>query len=98
MIKYICHNCNDHECETSVCPICGNVIHSVGECMISCHGTTLSPCIVKEIDDYHQLSVSKIEDEYFVDIVHDMNKEHYISFVCGIYLDTVCFVKWNVEM
>lgn len=23
MIKYICHNCNDHECETSVCPICG---------------------------------------------------------------------------
>ena len=23
MIKYICHNCNDIECETSVCPVCG---------------------------------------------------------------------------
>ena len=24
MIKYICHNCNDLLCETSVCKICGN--------------------------------------------------------------------------
>lgn len=24
MIKYICHNCQDLECETSVCPVCGN--------------------------------------------------------------------------
>ena len=24
MIKYICHHCNELECETSVCPICGN--------------------------------------------------------------------------
>lgn len=22
MIKYVCHNCNDLECETSVCPVC----------------------------------------------------------------------------
>lgn len=24
MIKYVCHNCNDLECETSVCPVCKN--------------------------------------------------------------------------
>ena len=24
MIKYICKNCNDLECETSICPICKN--------------------------------------------------------------------------
>jgi phosphoadenosine phosphosulfate reductase len=24
MIKYVCHNCNDLECETSVCPVCGS--------------------------------------------------------------------------
>jgi len=24
MIKYTCHNCNELECETSVCPVCGN--------------------------------------------------------------------------
>lgn len=23
MIKYVCHNCDDLECETSICPICG---------------------------------------------------------------------------
>ena len=22
MIKYVCHSCNDLECETSVCPVC----------------------------------------------------------------------------
>lgn len=24
MIKYICKNCNDLECESSICPVCGN--------------------------------------------------------------------------
>ena len=26
-----------------VCPICGNVIHSMGECVIGCHGIQLYP-------------------------------------------------------
>ena len=24
MIKYICKHCNDLECESSICPVCGN--------------------------------------------------------------------------
>lgn len=26
-----------------VCPVCGNIIHSMGEAVISCHGITLFP-------------------------------------------------------
>lgn len=80
-----------------VCPICGNIIHSVGECVISCHGITLNPCIIKEMDDHHKLSITKIEDDYFVDIHHDMKKEHYISFVCGLSMDSLQFVKLYPE-
>ena len=27
-----------------VCPICGNMIHSMGEAVIHCHGILLAPC------------------------------------------------------
>ena len=27
-----------------VCPVCGNVIHSMGQAVIHCHGIQLSPC------------------------------------------------------
>lgn len=32
-----------------VCPVCGNVIHSMGQSVVSCHGVTLNP--VHGIDD-----------------------------------------------
>ena len=27
-----------------VCPVCGNVVHAMGEAVVSCHGVTLAPC------------------------------------------------------
>lgn len=65
----------------SVCPICGNIIHSTGEAMISCCGVTLPPLEAEQDDDEHQISCEKIEDEYFISMDHPMTKEHYISFV-----------------
>lgn len=64
-----------------VCPICGNIIHSTGEAMISCCGVTLPPLEAEQDDDEHQISCEKIEDEYFISMDHPMTKEHYISFV-----------------
>lgn len=49
-----------------VCPICGNIIHSTGEAMISCCGVTLPPLEAEQDDDEHQISCEKIEDEYFI--------------------------------
>lgn len=40
-----------------VCPICGNVIHSMGEALVSCCGITL-PCLeAEETDNDHYMNV-----------------------------------------
>ncbi len=66
-----------------VCPICGNVIHSMGEASIHCHGIQLSPLEAEPTDGRHLGSVERIEDEYYVRIDHSMTKEHYVSFIAA---------------
>ena len=67
-----------------VCPICGNIIYTSGETLISCCGITLPPLEPEEIDKTHNVTIEPIEDEINVTIKHPMTKEHYISFICGI--------------
>ena len=67
-----------------VCPICGNVIQSAGEAIISCCGIVLPTLEAEPEDDDHSLCVERIEDEYYVTIPHEMNKEHYISFILAL--------------
>ena len=59
-----------------VCPICGNVIHSMGEAAIQCHRVLLSPLEAEMSDESHMIFIERIEDEYYVRIDHDMSKEH----------------------
>ena len=35
------------------CPICGNILHTMGEAVISCCGVTLPPLEAEETDDAH---------------------------------------------
>lgn len=80
-----------------VCPICNNVISAVGDAVISCCGITLPPLEAEEIDDNHQITIEKIEDEHFVTVNHAMTKEHYISFVAYLTSDRVQIVKLYPE-
>ena len=80
-----------------VCPVCGNVIHSTGAAVISCCGITLPSLDAEEVDKAHEISIEKVEDEYFVTVNHDMTKEHYISFTCFVTTDRVQFVKFYPE-
>ena len=70
-----------------VCPVCGNVIHSMGEAAIHCHGILLTPLEAEPADERHMLSIERVEDEYYVRIDHSMTKEHYISFVAAVSSD-----------
>ena len=72
-----------------VCPICGNIIHSMGEAVISCHGIMLTPCQAEETDEHHMIFIERVEDEYYVRIDHDMTKEHYISFIAYLTIISV---------
>ena len=56
----------------SVCPVCGNVIHGMGEAEIHCHGIRLVPLEAEPTDEQHMIFIERIEDEYYVRIDHSM--------------------------
>jgi len=80
-----------------ICPICGNIIHSMGELSLSCHGITLYPQTAELFDEKHSISLEIIEDEYFVQINHEMSKSHYISFIAAVSFDNIKLIKLYPE-
>ena len=80
-----------------VCPLCGNIIHSTGDSLISCCGITLPTLEAEDADESHEVHIEKVEDEYFVTIDHPMTKEHFISFIAFVTSDRVQFVKLYPE-
>ena len=76
-----------------VCPVCGNVIRSVGEAVISCCGVSLPPVEAEEADEEHAIQVQQVEDELYITVDHPMEKEHYISFIAAISDNGIQFVK-----
>ena len=80
-----------------VCPVCGNIIYSTGNALISCCGITLMPIDAEVMDDEHIINIEKIEDEYYVYIDHPMTKDHYISFIASISDDNVEIKKLYPE-
>ena len=67
-----------------VCPICGNLIQSTGEAVVSCCGIVLPALEAEPEDDDHHLHFERVEDEYYVTIPHEMSKTHYISFILAL--------------
>ena len=80
-----------------VCPVCGNVIHSTGEALISCCGITLPPLEADEADEEHRITVEPVEDERFITVHHEMTKSHFISFIAYVTTDTFRLVKLYPE-
>lgn len=80
-----------------VCPVCGNVIHTTGETVISCCGITLPPLEAEETDDNHTITIENVEDEKFITVNRPMTKTHYISFIAYVTSDKVNFVKLYPE-
>ena len=81
----------------SVCPICGNIIHSMGENINSCCGIKLPVLEAEFENEKHIIKCETVENENFISINHDMNKEHYISFVAYVAIDRCEIVKLYPE-
>ena len=84
-------------CKFYVCPVCGNVIHCLGNAVVSCCGITLPALEPEEADDTHLLTIENVEDEHFITVHHPMTKEHYISFVAHVTSDRLQMVKLYPE-
>lgn len=80
-----------------VCPVCGNIMHCMGEAVIQCHGVQLVPCPAEKADERHCLTIEQVEDEYFVRAAHEMSKSHYISFIAALSGDRMQLVKLYPE-
>jgi len=79
------------------CPICGNVIHAMGETVISCCGVTLPPLEAEKTDEAHEIIIEQVEDEKFIAVRHEMTKKHYISFIAYAASDSMQLVKLYPE-
>ena len=67
-----------------VCPICGNVIHTMGDAVVSCCGVSLPALEAEPVDEAHAIRLEPVEDETFLSIDHPMAKSHFISFAACV--------------
>lgn len=61
--------------------------------MIQCHGLQLQPEEAEETDENHKIFTEQVDDEYYVQVEHDMSKQHYISFIAAVSVDKMQMVK-----
>lgn len=80
-----------------VCEKCGNILIGVGDAQITCCGRNLVPLVAKQCDDSHRLNIETVENEYYITFSHQMEKEHYISFVACVRFDRVLIVRLYPE-
>ena len=80
-----------------VCPVCGNVIWSVGEGAFSCCGITLPPLEAEPAGENHAIRVERMDDEWYVSLDHPMSKNHFLSFMAYVTTDRVDFRKLYPE-
>ena len=84
-------------CKFYVCPLCGNIIHSTGNAVVSCCGIILPPLEAEETDNTHTIAIENVEDEHFLTIPHPMTKQHFISFIAFVTSDRIQMVKLYPE-
>jgi transcriptional regulator with XRE-family HTH domain len=80
-----------------VCPICGNVLHSVGNGAISCCGIFLPALEAEPAEGAHEIRIERIETDYYVTMRHPMSREHYISFFSYVTTNRVQILKLYPE-
>lgn len=80
-----------------VCSHCGAIMQGTGKCQVICCGKQLEPLKDAQADDSHTLSVSEIEDDFYITFIHEMTKEHYISFISYVTYDRVLTVRLYPE-
>ena len=88
---------NMRRCHFYVCPLCGNVLHSMGQAAVSCHGVTLPPLEAEEAEGSHAIAVETVEDEYLVTANHPMTRQHHLLFLAALSDDRLQLIRLYPE-
>ncbi|MDY3119113.1 MAG: helix-turn-helix domain-containing protein [Peptoniphilus sp.] len=85
-----------------ICPNCKNVITAMGETNVTCCGKKLKPLQPKKAPESDRLQVETVENDFFIHSRHPMTREHYISFVALLTVDTLLLRKqypqWDLQV
>lgn len=80
-----------------VCPQCGSIVQGTGNCQITCCGKPIQALECKKSDEEHAINISEIEDDFYIEMNHEMTKEHYMAFVAYVGYDRVVTVRLYPE-
>ena len=80
-----------------LCPYCGSMIEGTGEFEIICCGKPIEKLTAQQPDGDHLITVSEIENDFYIEFNHDMTKEHFIRFVAYIGFDRILLVRLYPE-
>ena len=80
-----------------VCPVCGNIIQSMGIGAYSCCGVHLPVLEAEAAEGEHAIHAELSDGDYYVTLDHPMEKSHYISFICHVTADRAEFIKLYPE-
>ena len=80
-----------------ICSVCGNIITSISETKLSCCGRKLHSLIAKAATDTHKITISSIENDYYLTYNHQMTKDHYLTFIAYVTYDKILLTKLYPE-
>ena len=84
-----------------VCPDCGNLLFSTDEADVNCCGKKLTPLKPQKPDAENAVQIEASDGEWYLTSCHEMQRDHYFSFVAFLSGDTLVFKKqypeWGLE-
>ncbi|MHC0039044.1 helix-turn-helix domain-containing protein [Pseudoneobacillus sp. C159] len=80
-----------------VCPSCHNIVLATGDITLSCCGRKLEALDAKKATDEEKLTITEMDNEWFISSNHPMTKDHYISFIAFATGDRVQIIKLYPE-
>ena len=80
-----------------VCPHCGSFAQGVGENQVICCGKPLEVLSHVDVDAEHIISITEMDNDYYIEFDYEMTKDHFISFVAYVGFDRSLFVKLYPE-
>ena len=85
-----------------VCPECGNVITSMETSVVICCGRKMEALTPVKASEDQKLNIETVEHDFYITTSHEMNKQHYITFVAMLTSDSMILKKlypeWDLQV
>ena len=65
------------------------MMQGTGGCNVVCCGKILSPLKASPADHEHALKITEVENDFYVELDHEMTKAHFVRFVTYVGFDRV---------